>query len=38
VPLDRLGEDVSLPPFLEPRRDEIVPRLTPLPDPRRARA
>jgi glyoxalase family protein len=29
-----LGERLSLPPFLEPRRAEIEPHLTPLPDPR----
>jgi len=37
-PLDALGETVALPPFLESERAEIEPRLTPLPDPRRARA
>ena len=37
-PLDALGEKVALPPFLESERAEIEPRLTPLPDPRRARA
>ena len=31
---DKLGEKVALPPFLEDRRAEIEPRLTPLPNPR----
>jgi len=31
---DHLGERLSLPPFLESRRAEIEPRLTPLPAPR----
>ena len=31
---DKLGEQVALPPFLEDRRAEIEPRLTPLPNPR----
>jgi glyoxalase family protein len=35
-PADRLGESLSLPPFLEPRRAEIERALTPLPEPRRA--
>jgi glyoxalase family protein len=35
-PLEELGTHLSLPPFLEPRRAEIEPRLTPLPDPRAA--
>jgi glyoxalase family protein len=35
-PLESLGARLSLPPFLEPRRAEIEPRLTPLPDPRAA--
>ena len=29
-PLDKLGESLSLPPFLEPRRDQIEARLKPL--------
>jgi glyoxalase family protein len=29
---DRLGQALSLPPFLESRREQIAPRLTPLPD------
>ena len=33
---DKLGEKVALPPFLEDRRAEIEPRLTPLPNPRPA--
>jgi glyoxalase family protein len=33
-PLESLGEKVALPPFLEDRRAEIEPRLTPLPNPR----
>jgi glyoxalase family protein len=32
--LEELGSKIILPPFLEPRREEIVSRLTPLPDPR----
>jgi glyoxalase family protein len=32
--LQELGSKIILPPFLEPQRDEIVARLTPLPDPR----
>ena len=31
---DKLGEKVALPPFLEDRREEIEPKLTPLPNPR----
>jgi glyoxalase family protein len=31
---EHLGERLSLPPFLEDRREEIEPLLTPLPDPR----
>jgi glyoxalase family protein len=34
VPLEQLGSTVILPPRLEPRREEIERRLTPLPDPR----
>jgi glyoxalase family protein len=34
VPLDRLGSVVILPPRLEPYREQIEARLTPLPDPR----
>jgi glyoxalase family protein len=37
-PLETLGQKVALPPFLEHLRDEIEPRLTPLPDPRAARS
>ena len=33
-PVEELGTTLILPPFLEPRRDEIAARLTPLPDPR----
>ena len=33
-PVEELGTRLILPPFLEPRRDEIAARLTPLPDPR----
>ncbi|HKF80099.1 MAG TPA: VOC family protein [Thermoleophilaceae bacterium] len=36
-PLERLGETIVLPPFLESRRKEIEARLTPLPDSRAAR-
>ena len=36
VPLERLGSEVILPPQLEPSRDAIEARLTPLPDPRAA--
>jgi glyoxalase family protein len=35
-PAESLGQRLSLPPFLEPRRAEIEPQLTPLPDPRAA--
>ncbi|MBA2420598.1 MAG: ring-cleaving dioxygenase, partial [Thermoleophilaceae bacterium] len=35
-PADTLGEKVALPPFLEDRRAEIEPKLTPLPNPRGA--
>jgi glyoxalase family protein len=34
VPLEQLGSVVILPPQLEPHRQEIEARLTPLPDPR----
>jgi glyoxalase family protein len=34
VPLEQLGSTVILPPRLEPHRQEIERRLTPLPDPR----
>ena len=34
---DKLGEQVALPPFLEDRRAEIEPKLTPLPNPRAVR-
>ncbi|MGH2838526.1 MAG: ring-cleaving dioxygenase, partial [Thermoleophilaceae bacterium] len=33
-PVEELGTTLILPPFLEPRREEIAARLTPLPDPR----
>ncbi len=33
-PVEELGTTLILPPFLEPRRDEIAARLTELPDPR----
>ncbi|HWI08352.1 MAG TPA: VOC family protein [Solirubrobacteraceae bacterium] len=33
-PVEELGTRLILPPFLEPRREEIAARLTPLPDPR----
>jgi glyoxalase family protein len=33
-PGEELGTKLILPPFLEPRREEIAARLTPLPDPR----
>jgi glyoxalase family protein len=36
--VEELGSKIILPPFLEDRRDEIEARLTPLPDPRAARA
>lgn len=35
-PLEELGSKLILPPFLEPRREQIAARLTPLPDPRAA--
>jgi glyoxalase family protein len=38
VPLEELGSKVILPPKLEPHRAEIEAILTPLPDPRAARA
>jgi glyoxalase family protein len=38
VPLDELGSKVILPPKLEPHREQIEARLTPLPDPRADRA
>jgi glyoxalase family protein len=34
VPVSELGRKVVLPPWLEPRREDIEARLTPLPDPR----
>jgi glyoxalase family protein len=34
VPLERLGSEIILPPHLEPERERIEARLTPLPDPR----
>jgi glyoxalase family protein len=37
-PVEELGTRLILPPFLEPRREEIAARLTPLPDPRAGRA
>ncbi|HEX3318094.1 MAG TPA: VOC family protein [Solirubrobacteraceae bacterium] len=33
-PVEELGANIILPPFLEPQRAEIEARLTPLPDPR----
>jgi glyoxalase family protein len=36
VPLERLGSELILPPQLEPQRELIESRLTPLPDPRAA--
>ncbi|HEV7807777.1 MAG TPA: VOC family protein [Solirubrobacteraceae bacterium] len=33
-PVGELGTRLILPPFLEPRREQIAARLTPLPDPR----
>ncbi|MEJ7797717.1 MAG: VOC family protein [Solirubrobacteraceae bacterium] len=33
-PLEELGTRLVLPPLLEPRREQIAARLTPLPDPR----
>src|SRR3954454_21876952 len=38
VPLEELGSKIILPPKFEPHRAEIEGRLTPLPDPRAARA
>jgi glyoxalase family protein len=35
--VEELGTRLILPPFLEPRREEIAARLTPLPDPRASR-
>jgi glyoxalase family protein len=35
-PVEELGTKLILPPYLEPRREEIAARLTPLPDPRAA--
>lgn len=37
-PTEEIGTRLILPPFLEPRREEIAARLTPLPDPRAGRA
>ena len=37
-PLETLGERLSLPPDFEHLRDQLEPVLTPLPDPRAARA
>ena len=37
-PLESLGERLSLPPRFEPMREQLEKRLTPLPDPRSARA
>ena len=34
LPLAELGSKVILPPWLEPEREAIEARLTPLPDPR----
>jgi glyoxalase family protein len=34
LPLEQLGSKVILPPWLEPHREELEARLTPLPDPR----
>ena len=34
TPLEKLGLEVALPPWLEPRRAEIESQLTPLPNPR----
>jgi len=34
LPLELLGTQVILPPWLEPHRDEVIAGLTPLPDPR----
>jgi glyoxalase family protein len=33
-PIESLGERLSLPPKFEPLRDQLIRRLTPLPDPR----
>jgi glyoxalase family protein len=33
-PVEELGTKIILPPWLEPRREQIVANLTPLPDPR----
>jgi glyoxalase family protein len=33
-PVEELGTKLILPPFLEPQREQIAARLTPLPDPR----
>jgi len=33
-PVEELGSKLILPPFLEPQREQIAARLTPLPDPR----
>jgi glyoxalase family protein len=38
VPLEQLGSVIILPPQLEPEREAIEARLTPLPDPRAGRA
>ncbi|MEA2273330.1 MAG: glyoxalase family protein [Solirubrobacteraceae bacterium] len=37
-PLETLGENVALPPFLEDRRAEIEAALQPLPSPRGVRS
>jgi glyoxalase family protein len=37
-PLEHLGERLSLPPAFEHLREQVQPLLTPLPDPRGARA
>ena len=37
-PVEDLGKAIILPPQLEPRREQIEARLTPLPDPRAGRA
>jgi glyoxalase family protein len=37
VPLERLGSEIILPPALEPQREAIEARLTPLSDPRASR-
>src|SRR5215210_2462807 len=37
IPLERLGSEIILPPALEPQREAIEARLTPLPDPRASR-